>query len=480
MPIIHRKPVSPLSTGKYHGGLPVAKKRTVQASKDTVVDVSGTLSVILEHLNEALCQEVFESVREKERQREWTLFLLARFWIAVVLKAPPALSHLLERMRTGDGTGLLPAVAASRSGFSQRCKKLPSTFFEVLYSEFLGRILKEAQPSFARKLVGLTKRFSQVLVVDGSRLDKIAHRLKILWKEKAVVLPGCLTALYDLFHGVAHQIWFDADAAASEHNRAALVFQTLGAGTLVLGDRLYCSLELFDILEEQKCVGVFRRTKSIKIKKVELLSKTVLEDGSVLKDWLVEAGTGQKARSLRMVSLKREGKVRTALTNALDPAVLSAVEVAQLYPRRWQIERLFFDLKEVLNLNRFYAANSNAVAMQVFSTAMVHAAFRVAQGRISQERKIPPERISPAKLFPRLALACLSLIEFEYSFLEICKANRHVTLRKPSPSAARNQRIDFSALLVEPRSPKRRRRKYSDERATWKSLRKVPGGRKLT
>jgi Transposase DDE domain len=458
----------------------VAKKRTVHASKDTVVDVSGTLSIILEHLNESLCQEVFESVREKERQREWTLFLLARFWIAVVLEAPPALSHLLERMRAGDGTGLLPAVAASRSGFSQRCKKFSSTFFEVLYSEFIARLLKEARPCFARKLEGLTKRFSQVLVIDGSRLDKIAHRLKILWNEKAVVLPGCLTALYDLLHGVAHQIWFDGDAAASEHNRAALVFQTLGEGTLVLGDRLYCSLELFNTLDGQKCAGVFRRTKSIKIKKVELLSKTVLEDGSVLEDWLVEAGTGQKTRSLRMVSLRKEGKFRSALTNALDPAVLSAVEVAQLYPRRWQIERLFFDLKEVLNLNRFYAANPNAVAMQVFSTAMVHAAFRLAQARIAQDRKITPEGISPAKLFPRLAIACLSLIEFEYSFLETCKANRHVTLRKPSPSVARNQRIPLSVLRVEPRNPKRRRKKYSEERATWKSFRKVPGGRKLT
>ena len=458
----------------------MATKHSRQPSKDSVVDLSPTLAVILEHLNEALCKEVFLDARQQEREREWTLFLLARFWIAVILEAPPALSHLLERTRIGDGTGLLPAVGASNGAFSQRCKTLSSVFFQTLYYEFVEKLLKEARPCFASKLAGLQKRFTRVVVIDGSRLDKIAHRLKILWKEKAVVLPGCLTALYDLFRGVASQIWFDADAAASEHNRAVLVLETLPEGTLVLGDRLYCSLELFDILEHQKCFGVFRRTKSIKIKKMKLLSRNPQDDGSIIEDWLVEAGTGEKQRSLRMVSLKRPGKVRSALTNALVPELLSAADVVQLYPRRWQIERLFFDLKEVLNLNRFYAANPNAVAMQVFATGMVHAAFRVAQGRIAQTAKLPPERISPAKLFPRLAVSCMSLIEFEYCFIETCKANRHVKLRKPSSSVARNQRVMLSALLVEPRNSKRRRKRFSKERATWKSLRKIRGGKRLT
>lgn len=468
------------SMGKYHGGIPVAKKRNSKQRKDTVVDLSATLAVILDHLDEALCEQVFRDVRERERQREWTLFLLARFWIAVVLEPPPALSHLLERTRVGDGTGLLPAVAASDAAFSKRCKKLSSTFFETLYAEFVERLYRDAEPCFASKLAALRERFKGVLVIDGSRLDRIAHRLKILWNEKSVVLPGCLTALYDLFRGVAPQIWFDADAAASEYNRAVLVCQTLQEGTLILGDRLYCCLELFDILDQQRCFGVFRRKKSIRIKKVKLLSRTSQEDGSVLEDWLVDAGTGEKRRALRMVSVKRDGKVRSALTNALDPKLLSAAEIAKLYPRRWQIERLFFELKEVLNLNRFYAANPNAAAMQVFATAMVHAAFRVAQGRISKQAKVPPERISPGKLFPRLAVACMSLVEFEYCFIETCKANRHVTLRKPSPDRARNQWTMLSAILVEPRDSARRRRKFSKERAKWKSLRKIRGGKKLS
>ncbi len=40
---------------------------------------------------------------------------------------------------------------------------------------------------------------------------------------------------------------------------------------------------------------------------------------------------------------------------------------------------MFFDLKEVLNLKRLYTADPNAVAMQVYTAAIVYNALRAAQ-----------------------------------------------------------------------------------------------------
>ena len=53
----------------------------------------------------------------------------------------------------------------------------------------------------------------------------ILQRLKILPKEKAVVLPGCILAAYDLFGGTTRALWFHADAAASESKRAEIALQ---------------------------------------------------------------------------------------------------------------------------------------------------------------------------------------------------------------------------------------------------------------
>lgn len=93
------------------------------------------------------------------------------------------------------------------------------------------------------------------------------------------------------------------------------------------------------------------------------------------------------------------------LTNVLTPPRLTAEEALDLSPYRWSIERMFFDLKEVLTLNRLYAANPNAVAMQVYAAAIVDNAFRVAQSDAAAHVGWEPEEISPAKLFPKIATA---------------------------------------------------------------------------
>jgi hypothetical protein len=89
----------------------------------------------------------------------------------------------------------------------------------------------------------------------------------------------------------------------------------------------------------------------------------------------------------------------------LTPRRLTAEEALDLYSYRWSIERMFFDLQEVLNLNRLYAANPNAVAMQVYAAAPVYNAFRVTQSEAAAQVGSVPEEISPAKLFPKTATA---------------------------------------------------------------------------
>ena len=61
-----------------------------------------------------------------------------------------------------------------------------------------------------------------MLLIDGSRLDRIAHRLKIFWDKKSVVLFGCLMTIYAVFRGFAVQLATSDDAAESAINRARL------------------------------------------------------------------------------------------------------------------------------------------------------------------------------------------------------------------------------------------------------------------
>lgn len=456
------------------------RKRTT-SDRHTDVHLVPAVEILNAHVSEALCAEVYGELRTTERERKWSLFALSRFWLAVILDAPPSLSHLLQSMRGRQKEGFLPEVSASAESFFMKCKDLSPVFMAEVHRRFTERVLPEAPKRFAGAVAHLGKKFHDIVVIDGSRLDKIRHRLKLLWEEKAVVLPGCILAVYDLFRGITRQVWFDEDAAASEFQRATLAVQCLEKGTLVLADRLYgSSVELFNLLDGCGCFGVFRKSKVLSIgEKPRLLSKRRTTAG-LLEDLLVEVGTGSARRELRMIRLTKGKQVYEALTNALDPKQLSAQDVVDLYPLRWTVERLFYDLKIVLNLERFYAANPNAVAMQVFAAAMVHAAFRIAQADVSKQVDLPPEEISPQKLFPLLAFTSMKLIESEFLIEEVRKANRGVKLKKPSLRNLPGTVVSLKYLRVQKRRGERKKRGFDVRRGKWKSLRKIKGAEELT
>jgi len=148
-------------------------------------------------------------------------------------------------------------------------------------------------------------------------------------------------------------------------------------------------------------------------------------------------------------------------------------------PRRWTVERLFFDLKEVLNLNRVYAANPNAIAMQVYAAGCVYNACRVVQGEVAATAGVAPEAISPAKFFPKLAAACHAYALFELWFLDAQRANPGRRLRKPPLADRRFASVPLDAIQVEPRTGHRRKRRFCAARRKWKSFVRVRGGRKF-
>ena len=447
-----------------------------QARRD--VDLLRLAQLLQAHITPALCRAAFGRVRRTERQRVWTLTALVQFWVAVILRAPRALSQALA-----DGLEqrepLFPRVSATPEAFFQRCRDLRPAFFVEVFERFTARVLPAVPPRYAAEMAAVQARFSAVVVFDGSRLAAIARRLKLLWGERAVVLPGCLLGVYDLGRGLCRALVFDPDAAASEFTRAVAALDRLARDTLVLGDRLYCAAAFFEALHAHRCWGVVRRNKQLGLRKLQRLRRCRVQGGR-LEDWLVRAGSGVSApaQTLRYIRWRRGGTRYEVLTNVLTPARLSAEEALDLYPYRWGIERMFFDLKEVLNLNRVYAANPNAVAMQVYAAAIVYNGMRVAQSEAAAQLDWPPERISPAKFFPKLAVAChLDLQEQQWA-----RQFRH---RHPRahPHLIRSHRpwahTTRTTIDVERRSDHRRRRRFCAARRHWKSLARVRGGRRF-
>jgi hypothetical protein len=460
------------------------------------IHLLGAYELIHKHLSAEVCEEVFAEIRDAERRRKWTLQALLYFWMAVIMDPPKALQHALTRV-TGqsntetEASQTLPKVDAHPGSFFERCQQMKPGFFEVLFGRFGRAIRPEAPRTYGSTTpVGsLRERFrGGIVIFDGSRLDAIAHRLKIMWRDRSVILPGCVLGVYDLFRGMLCGLQFEADAARSEFQRALEGLQiglpgwSLEPDTLVMGDRLYCSPQIFEILGRNKAWGLFRRNRTLKFKKIKRL-KSYRHDGGRVQEWLVEAGCGATApiQRLRYIRYQRKKRVVWELfTNVLDAKHLSGPEALALYRQRWTIERMFYDLKVVLNLKRFYAANPNAVAMQVYASGIVYNALRIVQARAARQARVVPEELSPAKLFPLMLAAVVNWMAQEAYFIAIQEANPNSRLRKPDWKHDPKTCVPLSAVRVHKRSAHRRKRRFCGSRRRWKSLAHLPGGARLT
>ena len=441
------------------------------------VDIIDITEILHKHITESLCTKVFREHRTIERQRKWSMYALAQFWLAVVLRAPKALTHALDEAR--DGTGGWPGVLATPEAFFEKCKGFNWRFFARLYAEFGCRITAEAPCAYSPSAAHLRERFPEIWVMDGSQLAEVAHRLKILWKVEGAVLPGRIFVLYDIFRGISRGMVYDTDAAKNENLLAREGVKLIPAGTLVLGDRLFGVPVYFKALSEGGQWGLLRRHGNTKVKTKKRLFRK-LGEREYLEDILVSVGCGAviPKQTLRLIRYRKGKRLLELFTNVLEPGKLSAEEAVDLYGLRWSVERMFFDLKAVLNLNHFYAANPNAIAMQVFASAIVYNAFRVAQSRIAIKHGITPELISPAKLYPKLAAASDALAQSELMWERTLEANPGVKLKKPDYRERPFAVTTLGAILADKRKKTHsvaRRRPLS----VWLSWRKVPGGEKL-
>lgn len=425
---------------------------------DSKVCLLDAVEILNEHLTPSLCGLVFRRVRKNERERKWTFAAIARFWTAMIVVSPPSLRHgIAASRRREEKEDLWPRVMAEPQAFFQKCADLRADFFEALFIEFTARLQPAAAPIYASWFGELRKSFPTVQAIDGSRLEEVCHRLKILRPIKGAVLSGCVTVLYDLYSGTIRQARYYGHAYKSEKARAPEMFEGIGEGALILGDRMYCMLKAFHQLNDLKAYGLFRLRAQFEIKYLDVFCRSQTGRKS-LEDALVEVGQGinQPKERLRLIRY-RDGKYRLELlTNVLDPQKLSAETAVRLYGMRWSIERMFLDLKKTLKLHCLYAAHPNLVAQQFYAAAMVYNAMRVSQGKIARAAGILPEQLSSGKLFPLMAQAIKDYALANWQQIRIRELNPGVVIVLPELREMPTANTNLKAILAQRRNSKRK------------------------
>ncbi len=156
---------------------------------------------------------------------------------------------------------------------------------------------------------------------------------------------------------------------------------TIEAGATYVFDKGYYHFGWWKKINDAKALFVTRtkvntRLRVIKSRYVRKIigdGFRIIDDAEVV---LASKGDSRLPIPLRRIRVKRDkGGVLTLITNDLKR---TAVEIAMLYKRRWQIELLFRWIKQHLDIRKFLGTNANAIRLQVLAAMIAYLLLRIA------------------------------------------------------------------------------------------------------
>ena len=139
----------------------------------------------------------------------------------------------------------------------------------------------------------------------------------------------------------------------------------------------------------------------------------------VLKSFRTARAYPDKLRRIRFYDTQQH-RALVCLTNHFG---LSALQVAQLYQQRWQVELFFRWLKQHLRIKAFYGTSANAVRTQLWVAVGVYALVALLKKQLG----------SPATLYEILQVLSVSVFDktpVNQLFQVLCSQNKTSSLSK--------------------------------------------------
>lgn len=153
-------------------------------------------------------------------------------------------------------------------------------------------------------------------------------------------------------------------------------------GLTYVFDKGYCHYGWWKSIHEAEAFFVTRpkNNMGLTVRKERQFGPTRGDGFTVIGDQEVafsSKGDSKLAIPLRRLSIVRDedGKTIMVITNDRERP---AVEIAQAYKFRWQIELLFRWIKQHLKIRKFLGTNENAIKLQIYSAMIAYVLLRLA------------------------------------------------------------------------------------------------------
>ena len=294
-----------------------------------------------------------------------------------------------------------PKVNVSQQALSKRLLVFPAALFQRVLMDLLPTLRDRwatRQRPLPAAIVCAQKTFTRVFAVDGSTLEALFRKLDALKEAPPGVLAGKICTVIDLAARLPEHLWFTQDAQAHDATFLDRILAFAQAGSLWIFDRGFYDFTFFDALLDQ---GVHWITR-MKANAVVTVEQVWLQTSEVRDRWVRLGGVKPCQHTLRLIEVRFGRTWYRYLTSVLDPAVLPAPVVADLYRRRWRIEEAFLIVKRLLNLAYLWTGSTNGVLLQVWSTWLFFAVLVDLGDAVAEELMLPFDRISLEMVFRSL------------------------------------------------------------------------------
>ena len=214
-----------------------------------------------------------------------------------------------------------------------------------------------------------------VYAFDSTTIDLC---LSVFWWAKFRRRKGGIKVhtLYDIETSVPA---FFHITEAAVHDSKAMAVIPYETGSYYIFDRGYNNFKQLYRIEETASFFVVRAKKNLQYKRIKWkrrMPENVLADAEI--ELVGYYSKQYYPKRLRLICYHDDEQDREFmfLTNAMS---LSALQVANLYKNRWQIELFFKWLKQHLKIKKFWGASENAVRIQIYCAICAYCLVAIVQ-----------------------------------------------------------------------------------------------------
>ncbi len=296
----------------------------------------------------------------------------------------------LWRLLTHGGLWHYPRFPLSDEAIYDRLERGGTVPLQYLFVQVSAVLATRLAPYAASDLAPFA---TSVVAVDETTLDRVARRLPALrGRPTEDHLGGTLAGVFDLRLQQWRTLAYRTDWQQNEKVAARSLVADLPPGSLILTDLGYFSFAWFDDLTDAKQWWISRLRAKTSVEPIH----TFYHQGTT-SDRLVWLGAHRADRAKHAVRLI-EFQVGTAhyryITNVLDPAVLSMVEVARLYARRWDIEMAVNLIKTQVGLHLLWSAKPVLIEQQIIAVLLIAQCLQALRVEIAHRAGVDPFEVS--------------------------------------------------------------------------------------